>query len=130
MLFDETLEIVLDRLSEVNIILKDMLARRGDGEKHGNTETPLQRISRAVRRTLNTDEAGGVSKSPDCLARVMTATVRVFEAFGLTMSGRKTEPMLMPVPKNTPQMGEPPTPPPSTLVIEAAGRTYAHTTKL
>ena len=78
----------------------------------------------------NTDDAGGVSKSPDCLARVMTATVRVFGAFGLTMSGRKTRTLLTPVPKKSRQMGEPPTTPLPTLVIEAAGQTYAHTTTL
>ena len=46
------------------------------------------------------------------------------------MSGRKTETLLRPLPKKSPQMGEPPTTPPPTLVIEAAGQTYAHTTKL
>ena len=99
---------------------RTLLARRGDGEGHGNTETPLGRIARAVRRTLTTDDAGGVSKSPDCLVRVMAATVRVFGAFGL----------LMPVPIKSPQMGKPPTTPPPPLVLEAAGQTYAHTTKL
>ena len=49
------------------------------------TETPLESVRRAVCRTLYADDAVVVSRLPDGLARVMTAVVRVWGAFGQTI---------------------------------------------
>ncbi|CAM9279334.1 unnamed protein product [Pylaiella littoralis] len=44
---------------------------------------------------LYADDAGFVSRSPEGLARMTTIIVEVFAAFGLTVSEKKTETMLM-----------------------------------
>ena len=54
----------------------------------------------------------------------MTTIVEVFGAFGLTVSEKKTETLLMRVPEKQPKKGGSPPPP---LVIEAAGQKYAQT---
>ena len=69
---------------------------------------------------LYADDAGVVSKSADGLARMMTIIVEVFREFGLTVSERKTETLLMQV------KGKQPTPQPP-LTIEAVGQRYAQT---
>ena len=75
------------------------------------------------------DDAGVVSRSAEGLARMMTIIVEVFGEFGLTVSEKKTETLLMRAkdkPTSTPQ---PPPPPPPLLTIEAAGQKYAQTTE-
>ena len=52
-------------------------------------------MQRAVWVMLYADDAGVVSKFADGLARVMTVVVEVFQEFGLTVSGEKTETLLM-----------------------------------
>lgn len=74
---------------------------------------------------LYADDAGVVSKPADGLARMMTIVVEVFREFGLTVSERKTETLVMRV-KEKPS---PPPPPPPPLLIEAAGHRYAQTTE-
>ncbi|CAB1113062.1 unnamed protein product [Ectocarpus sp. CCAP 1310/34] len=74
---------------------------------------------------LYADDAGIVSKSADGLARMMTIIVEVFREFGLTVSERKTETLVMRVKE---KQRPPPTPPPP-LTIEAAGQRYAQTTE-
>ena len=73
---------------------------------------------------LYADDAGFVSRSQEELTRMMTTIVEVFGAFGLTVSEKKTETLLMRVPEKQPKKGGSPPPP---LVIEAAGKTYAQT---
>eukprot|EP00903_Cladosiphon_okamuranus_P020550 g18862.t1 len=83
-----------------------------------------RRRDRGGRRRWN--KLGGrgvVSQSADGLARMMTVVVEVFREFGLTVSERKTETMVMRVKeKRTPQ------PPP--LIMEAAGQRYTPETEL
>ena len=55
---------------------------------------------------------------------MMTTIVEVFGEFGLTVSEKKTETLLMRAPEKEPKKGGPPPPP---LVIEAAGQKYAQT---
>ncbi|CAB1103681.1 unnamed protein product [Ectocarpus sp. CCAP 1310/34] len=74
---------------------------------------------------LYADDAGVVSKSADGLARMMTIIVEVFREFGLTVSERKTETLVMRVKERQ----RPPPPPPPVLTIEAAGQRYAQTTE-
>ena len=76
--------------------------RRGDGRD----ETLLDRVRRAVWEMLYADDAGIVSRSPAGLARVMTAIVEVFGAFGLTVSEKKMETLLMWAPEKTQQSGD------------------------
>ena len=89
-------------------------------------ETPLERARRAVWRMFYADDAGVVSRSQGGLARMMTTIVEVFGEFGLTVSEKKTETLLMRAPEKQPKKGGSPPPP---LVIEAAGQKYAQTTQ-
>ena len=125
--FAAALEVVLVRFSEDDVILKDMVYL--DEETVEETETPLERVKRAVWGMLYADDAAVVSRSADGLARMMTVIVRVFGAFGLTVSEKKTETLLMRAPGKPPKKGETPTPPPLPLAIAAAGQKYAQTTK-
>ena len=73
---------------------------------------------------LYADDAGIVSRSPAGLARMMTVIVEVYGAFGLTVSEKKTETLLMRTPEKAQQPGETPTPPLPALEIAAAGQKY------
>ena len=73
---------------------------------------------------LYADDVGVVSKSADGLARMITPIVDVFREFGLTVSEKKTETLLMRVKDDQ----SPPRPLPP-LVIQAAGQRYAQTTE-
>ena len=68
---------------------------------------------------LYADDAGVVSRSADGRARMMTIIVEVFAEFGLTVSEKKTETLLMRV-KEKMTKPLPALPPPSPLIIEAA----------
>ncbi|CAB1096389.1 unnamed protein product [Ectocarpus sp. CCAP 1310/34] len=76
---------------------------------------------------LYADDAGVVSRSAEGLARMMTLIVEVFGEFGLTVSEKKTETLLMRA-KDKPTTTSQPAPPPP-LTIEAAGQKYAQTTE-
>ena len=73
---------------------------------------------------LYADDAGIVSRSPAGLGRMMTVIVEVFGAFGLAVSEKKTEILLMRAPKKAQQPGGTPTPPLPALEIAAAGQKY------
>ena len=68
---------------------------------------------------LYADEAGIMSKSAEGLAKMKTLIVAVFEAAGLTVSGTKTETILLRTPNQAPET--------SPLIIEAAGQRYRQT---
>ena len=72
---------------------------------------------------LYADDAGFASRSPAGLAHMMTVVVEVFSAFGLSVSEKKTETLIMRVPGALQSDGPPPPP----LVVHAAGQTYAQT---
>ena len=57
--------------------------------------TPLERARRAVWGMLCADDAGVVSRSQKGLTRMMTVIVEVFVAFGLPVSEKKTETLLI-----------------------------------
>ena len=67
-----------------------------------------------------------VSRSQEGLARMMTTIAEVFGEFGLTVSEKMTETLLMRAPEKQPKKEGSPPPP---LVIEAAGQKYAQTTQ-
>ena len=71
--------------------------------------------------TMGSDDAGIVSKLAEGLAKMMTVIVTVFKAAGLTVSGKKTETMLLRTPDQAPRT--------SPLVIEAAGQRYRQATQ-
>ena len=123
--FAAVLEVVLVRFSEDDIILEDMVYL--DEETTTEAETPLERARRAVWGMLYADDAAVVSRSPEGLARMMSVVVQVCGAFGLMVSEKKTETLLMRAPAKLPLKGEPPAPPPPPLVIKAAGQTYKQT---
>ena len=73
---------------------------------------------------ISTIDTGIVSRSSAGLARMMTVIVEVFGAFGLTVSEKKTETLLMRAPEKAQQPGETPTPSLPALEIAAAGQKY------
>ena len=120
--FAAATEVVLVRFSEDDTILKYLVYL--EEEAAGGAGTPLERARRAVWGILYADDAGVVSRSREGLTRMMTTIVEVFGEFGLTMSEKKTETLLMRAPEKQPKKGGPPPPP---LIIEAAGQKYAQT---
>ena len=68
------------------------------------------------------DDAGVVSRSQEGWTRMMTIIVEAFGAFGLRVSEKKTETLLMQAPEKQQKKGGSPPPP---LAIEAAGQKYA-----
>ena len=100
---------------------RDDLVFLDEGSGGGPNETLLDRVRRAVRGMLYADDAGIVSRSPAGLAR-MTVIVEVFGAFGLTVSEKKTETLLMRAPEKAQQPGETPKSPLPALEIAAAGQ--------
>ena len=120
--FAAAIEVVLVRFSEDDTILKNLVYLK---EEAGvGAETPLERARRAVWGMFYADDAGVVSRSQEGLARMMTTIVEVFGEFGLTVSEKKTETLLMRAPEKQPKKGGSPPPP---LVIEAAGQKYTQT---
>ena len=121
--FAAVIEVVLQRFSEDDTILENLVFL-DVGSGGGPDETRLDRVRRAVWVMLYANDAGIVSRSPAGLARVMTVIVEVFGAFGLTVSEKKTETLLMRAPEKAQQPGETPTPPLPALEIAAAGQKY------
>ncbi|CAB1108585.1 unnamed protein product [Ectocarpus sp. CCAP 1310/34] len=123
----KVLEVVAIRFIEDDIVLRSLVClEEGKTEAGGREETPLDRVRRAVWGMLYADDAGVVSRSAEGLARMMTIIVEVFGEFGLTLSEKKTETLLMRA-KDKPTTSQPASPPP--LTIEAAGQRYAQTTE-
>ena len=91
------------------------------GQQYNVGEKPIVILYTYINR-----HAGVVSRSQEGLARMMTTIVEVFGEFGLTVSEKKTETLLMRAPEKQPKKGGSPPPP---LVIEAAGQKYAQTTQ-
>ena len=122
--FAAVMEVVLQRFSEDDTILENLVFL-DEGNGGGPDETLLDRVRRAVWGMLYVDDAGIVSRSPAGLARTMTVIVEVFGAFGLAVSEKKTEILLMMrAPEKAQQPGETPTPPLPALEIAAAGQKY------
>ena len=120
--FAAAIEVVLVRFSEDDTILNDLVYL--EEEAGARVGTLLERARRAVWGMLYADNAVVVSKSQEGLTRMMTIVVEVFGAFGLPVSEKKTETLLMQAPEKQPKKGGSPPPP---LVIEAAGQKYAQT---
>ena len=70
------------------------------------------------------DDAGIVSRPPAGLERMMTVIIKIFGAFGLTVSEKKTETLLMRAPEKAQQPGGTSTPILPALEITAAGQKY------
>ena len=114
--FAAAIQVVLVHFSEDDIILKHLVHLEEDAGV--GVETPLETARRAVWGMLYADDAGVVSRSQEGLTRMMTIIVRVFGAFGLTVSEKKPETPLMWAPEKQPKKGRSSPPP---LVIEEAG---------
>ena len=121
--FAAVIEVALQRFSEDDTILENLVFL-DEGSGGGPDETRLDRVRRAVWGMLYANDAGIVSRSPAGLARMMTVIVEVFGAFGLTVSEKKTETLLMRAPEKAQQPGETPTPSLPALKIAAAGQKY------
>ncbi|CAB1118616.1 unnamed protein product [Ectocarpus sp. CCAP 1310/34] len=125
--FAAPLEVVLVRFSEDEVTLGDLVYL--EEEAGTRAMTPLERVRKAVWGMLYADDAEFVSRSAEGLARMMTSIGEI-GSFGLTVSEKKTEILLMKVPEKKPRKGAPPPPPPpptAPQVIEAAGQKYAQT---
>ena len=121
--FAAVMEVVLQRFGEDDIILENLVLL-DEGSGSGPDETLLDRVRRAVWGMLYADDAGIVSRSPAGLARMMTVIVEVFGAFGLTVSEKKTETLLMRAPEKAQHRGETTTTSLLALEIAAAGQKY------
>ena len=110
---------VLQRFSEDDTILENLVFL-DEGSGGGPDETLPDRARRAIWGMLY----AVVSRTPAGLARMMTLIVEVFGAFGLAVSEKKTETLLMRAPEKAQQPGEIPTPPLPALEIASAGQTY------
>ena len=117
------IEVVLQRFSKDDTILENLVFL-DEGSGGGPDETLLDRVRRAVEGMLYADDAGIVPRSPAGLTRMMTVIVEVFVAFGLTVSEKKAETLLMRAPEKVQQPEKTPTPPLPALEIAAAGQTY------
>ena len=117
------MEVVLQHFSEDDTILENLVFL-DEGSGGGPDETLLDWVRRAVWGMLYADDAGIVSRSPAGLARMMRVIVKVFGAFGLTVSEKETENLLMWAPEKAQQPGETPTPPLPALEIAVAGQKY------
>ena len=106
--FAAVMEVVLQRFSEDDTILEDRTGHcwTGCGGRYGEC-CP-----------------GIVSISPAGLAKMMTVIVEIFGAFGLTVSEKNKETLLMRAPEKAQQPGETPTRPLPALEIAAAGQKY------
>ena len=109
--FAAPIRVVLVRFSGDEVIVWDLVHLQEDVVV--GKQVPLVRVRRAVSGTLYADDARIVSKSAKRLAKMMTFIVAVFKAAGLTVSGKKTETMLLRTRDQTPNS--------PSLVIEAAG---------
>ena len=121
--FAAGIEVVLQRFSEDDTILENLVFL-DEGSGGRPDETRLDRVLRAVWRLLYANDTGIVSRLPAGLAKMMTVIVEVFGAYGLTVSEKKTETLLMRAPEKARQPGETPTPLLPTLEIAAAGQKY------
>ena len=110
--FTAVLTVAYDRFAAEEDVRNDFvhIAARGQAGEDSGKE---------VWAMLYADDAGVVSKSAQSLAKMMTAIVRVCQAFGLTVAETKTETMYLRYPGAAEQA----------LVIEAAGQTYKQTDK-
>ena len=102
--FAAATEVILVRFSEDDTILKDLVYL--EEEAGVGAETPLERARRAVWGMFYADDAGVVSRSQEGLTRMMTTIVEVFGEFGLTVSEKKTETLLMRAPENNRRKGD------------------------
>ena len=91
--FAAATEVVLVRFSEDDTILKDLVYL--EEERGVGARTPLERVRRVLWGKLYADDAGVVSRSQDGLTRMMTTIVEVFGEFGLAVSEKTTEILLM-----------------------------------
>ena len=121
--FAAPLEIIARRFSEDEVIMQNLVYLKEEtGARVGTT---LDQVRRALWAMLYADDAGVVSKSANGLARMMTIIVEVFREFGLMVSEKKTETLVMRVKENPPSL----LPPPPPLIVEAAGQRYVQTTE-
>ena len=98
--FAAALQVALQRISEDPDILADLVHLQEQPTKVG-PETVMECVRRAVGEILYTNDACIVSRSPQGLERIMATLVNVFGAFGLTVSGKRTETMSLPIPHAT-----------------------------
>ena len=101
--FAAATEVVLVRFSEDDTILKDLVYLEEEAGVGGGA--PLERARRAVWGMLYADDASVISRSQEELTRMMTTIVEVFGEFGLIVSEKKTETLLMRAPEKQPQKG-------------------------
>ena len=115
--FAAILRFVLERFSKDAGILADLIHLHEQPSKV-DPETALECVRRAIWGMLYADDACIVSRSPRGLGRMMAVFVKVFGAFGLTISESKTETMCMPIPRA----------PATKIVFNATGQQYRQTT--
>ena len=97
--FAAPLEVFDTRFSQDEVIMRDLIYL--EEEAGGGVGILLDRVRRAVLGMLYADDASVVAKFAEGLARMMTIILEVFQEFGLTVSERKTETLVMRVKENS-----------------------------
>lgn len=91
------LEVVLELFTKDEITLSELVhvkqRRGGSGQKDINHS--VERVRMAVWGMLYVNDAGFTSRSPKGPARIMTVIVVMLATYGLTMSEKKMETLLM-----------------------------------
>ena len=113
-IFAAAIHPALVRFSEDPDILRGLVHLEEDRGENGVEVEPLACVRRSIWGILFVDDAGIVSKSAEGLVKMMTVIAAVFEAVSLTVSGKKTETILLRTPNQALRT--------SPLVIETAGK--------
>ena len=115
--FASILLVAQDRLIEDADILSGLGHLHEQSSKF-DFETALECARRAIQGMLYSDDVFIVSWSPRGLEQMMAVFVKVFGAFGLTISEGKTETMYMLIPRASATQ----------IVFNATGQNYRQTT--
>ena len=96
--FAAVVTVVLQRFSEDVFMLAELMHLKEPSTSMGS-EPALDYVNHAVWGILYVDDACTVSRSPKGLAKIMEVVSKIFRAFTLTVSAKKTETMHIPPPR-------------------------------
>ena len=100
------LNVVLQRFNEDADILAELVQLQ-EQPRETRAKPPIDCVRRAVWGMLYADDVCIVSRSARAFAKIMEVIVHVCDAFGLTVSEKKTETMCMPAPHISNTRGSP-----------------------
>ena len=110
------LVVILQKFREDTDIITELVHLQ-EQPQETRTKSPIDCVRRAVWGMLYADDICIVSRSPRALAKIIEVIVHVCDAFGLTVSEKKTETVCMPAPHILPVV----------MHVKAAGQRYRQT---